>query len=61
MEVMDKAVREEEKAIPGANQASALDNTLVDYKDYMEYNDDIYDSYIDYNNNYVDKTLLLSY
>jgi hypothetical protein len=58
---MDEAVREEEKAIPGANQASTLDNTLVDYKDYMEYNDDIYNSYTDYDNNYVDETLLPSY
>ena len=61
MEVIDKVVREEEKAIPGANQAGALDNTLVDYEDYIEYNDDIYNSYTDYNNNYVDETLLLSY
>ena len=58
---MDKAVREEEKAIPGANQAGALDNTLVDYEDYIEYNDDTYDSHTDYDNNYVDETLLPSY
>ena len=60
-EVTDETVREEEKAIPGANQAGALDNTQVDYEDYMEYNDDIYDGHTDYDNNYVDETLLPSY
>ena len=47
------------EAIPDANQTSTLNNTPADYN-YMEYNNDIYDSYTDYNNDYTDKTPLLS-
>ena len=58
---MDKEVSGKE-AVPNVNQTSALDNTPIDYNDYnynyMEYNDNIYNGYSDYND-YIDKTLLL--
>ena len=34
-------------------------DTPIDYNDYAEYNNDIYDGYTDYDNNYADKTPLL--
>ena len=41
------------EAIPDANQAM---DTPVDYNDYAEYNNDIYDGYTDYDDDYADET-----
>ena len=34
-------------------------DTPIDYNDYTEYNNDIYDGYMDYDNDYADETPLL--
>ena len=34
-------------------------DTPIDYNDYAEYNNDIYDGYTDYDDDYADKTPLL--